>query len=70
MGQMEVVVFFQHTTSNSVNPSSRIVGKLVDERKNISARAGKTGKSGTEVVLRDGSIGGVSMVENTQLKTD
>ena len=54
---------FQHTTNDPVNPSSRIVGKLVDERKNIRARAGKTGKSGTEVVLRDGSIGGVSMVE-------
>ena len=54
---------FQHATSDSVNPSSRIVGKLVDERKNIRARAGKTGKSGTEVVLRDGGIGGVSMVE-------
>ena len=52
---------FQHTTSDSVNPRGRIIGKLVDERKNIRAGAGKTGKSGTEVVLRDGSIGGVSM---------
>ena len=47
---------FQHTTSDSVNHSSRIVDKLLDERKNIRARAGKTGKSGTEVVLRNGSI--------------
>ena len=61
---------FQHTTSDSVNSSSRIVGKLVDERKNIRARAGKTGRSGTEVVLRDGSIGGVSMVETLSKKTD
>ena len=59
---------FQYTTSDPVNPSSRIVGKLVDERKNIKARAGKTGKSGTKVVLRDGCIGGVSMVETLSEK--
>ena len=63
MGQTEVVVFFYHTTSDSVNPSSRIFVKLLDERKNIRARAGKLGKSGTEVVLRDGSIGGISTFE-------
>ena len=54
---------FQHTTCDPVNPSSRIVVKLLDERKNIRARAGKTGKREAEVVLRDWSIGGVSMVE-------
>ena len=59
---------FQHMTSDSVNPSSRIFGKLVDEGKNIRARAGKTGKSGTEVVLRDGRIRGVSMVETLSKK--
>ena len=68
MGQIEVAEFFQQTTSDSVIPSSRIVGKLVDQRKNIRARAGKPGKSGTEVVLRDGSIGGVSMVETLSKK--
>ena len=54
---------FKHTTSDTINPSSRIVVKLLDEGKNTRARAGKTGKSGTEVVLRDGSIGCVSTVE-------
>ena len=35
----------------------------MNERKNSRTRAGKTGKGGTEVVLRDGSIGGISVVE-------
>ena len=43
-------------TTDSINFSRRIIVKLLDKSLHIRARAGKTGKSETEVVLGVGVL--------------
>ena len=61
IGQIEVAVFFSIRLVIPSTPAAELLASFLHERKNIRARSGKTGKSGTQIVLRDGSIVGVSI---------
>ena len=61
MRQIDVAVFYQHTTSDSVNPSSRIVGKLLELKQEKQEKVkwscsivGVSERASTNAIIVDG----------------